>query len=156
MEVPCFEEIGEIQISFSTTFGTMDEENPFLTGAGTISGSVNGDAIAPDLVGAQSGYDPESGDTDTPVVMVIGHLPDETYLFVYAMIDPEEFTGGGVAESDWSDTLIVLVSYDPATEKDEMLGAISQGEVTFTQASEVDGGDVVGQISGKLVYSPFF
>jgi len=151
----CFEEIGSLEVTFDTTFGTLNEVDPFAGGSGTMTGLVGDDAIEPLAVGAVSGIDLESGDEETAVVATVAWMPDETILLAFASLPRERLESGAVVEVDWIDTMVVLMRIYPETEEDELIGVLGGGAIELDQASDEDGAPIVGQLGGPLVSFPF-
>jgi hypothetical protein len=151
----CFEEIGNVEATFATTFGTLETVDPFEGGTGTLTGAVEEVPIEPLAVGAVSGFDPESEDDEAVVVALVAWMADDTALLLFSSLPPDEFADGAVVEVDWNETMVALVKIYPETDEDELIGMLGGGAIEFNQASLQDGAPVTGQLSGPLVYFPF-
>jgi hypothetical protein len=151
----CFEEIGELDATFSTTFGTLNVEDPFTAGTGTMSGLVEDVAIEPLAVGAVAGFDEETPDGEKSVVATVAWMPDETVLLAFVSLPTEQLQDGAVVEVDWIDTMVILMRIWPEEELDQLIGVLGGGAIEFTQASAEDDAPIVGQLSGPLVFFPF-
>jgi hypothetical protein len=154
----CFEEIGELDATFATTFGTLGVDDPFAAGSGTLSGMVEDISIEPLAVGALAGFDEEDPDQETAVVATVGWMPDETALLAFASFPAEQLHDGAVIEVDWIDAMVILMRIFPEAEEDEqdqLIGVLGGGAIELDQASDEDGAPIVGQLSGPLVFFPF-
>ncbi|MBW2276207.1 MAG: CotH kinase family protein [Deltaproteobacteria bacterium] len=151
----CFEEIGELEVTFATTFGTLETADPFSAGSGTMSGLIEDVAIEPLAVGAAAGFDTESEDDEMSVVIVPAWMEDETLLVAFVSLPSALLVGGGVVEVDWTKTMVFLMRIWPEAEEDELVGVLGGGAIEFDQAATIDGATVAGQLSGPLVFFPF-
>jgi len=151
----CFEEIGELEATFATSFGSLETVDPFTAGSGTMSGLIEDVSIEPLAVGAAAGFDAESEDDEMSVVIVPAWMEDETLLVAFVSTPSEFLEDGAVIEVDWTSTMVFLMKIWPEEEQDELIGVLGGGTVELDQASDQDGAPITGQLSGPLVYFPF-
>ena len=81
--IPCSVNTGSVSATFSTTMGTIDKNNPFGTGDGTIHLVQNGMPVDTGNTGAAAGM--ISGYL---TIAVIGFLPTDKMAIVSLQIDP--------------------------------------------------------------------
>jgi hypothetical protein len=151
----CLATLGQMEGTFSTSFGTVGAPNPFLTGTGTLIAELNGapfEVAAP--LGANSGFDPNAAPGSRAVVQLVGQRPDGTLGLVFLSVDPAQFRAGQTLEVDLFSTVAILASFDPATNAFTILGLL-HGAITFDEAGTSDGDAVSGSFAGELVRSPF-
>ena len=150
---PCFVTIGSLDGSVSTTWGTIGAPNPFLTGTGTLAGELEGTTLVVNQVGATSGND-ANADPPRSQIAQISQLGDGTALIVVFQIDPAAFEPGTLP-IDWNTVLGVVYRYVPATGAFELVGLFSEGTLTLSQASMVNGQAITASFSGTVIRSPF-
>lgn len=151
----CFTELGMLDATFDTTFGSIGTQDPFDAGTGTLGVDVPGMPIAPTMVGAASGFDPDNPGSSAAIVQLVGLLPDDKAAVLFAEIQPDLFTPGASFEVDWSNAFVALVEIDLMTDEDRMIGVVAGGLVELEMAETTDGAAVTGTISGPLVDFPF-
>jgi hypothetical protein len=150
----CIDEIGTVDVSFSTTWGTLEQEDPFATGTGTMNVVAHGTPFVPVLTGSKSGLDTNEG---MAVVQVVSWLDDDTALIVHLAIDPDAFAAGTIPV-DWIAVsgYIVQILFPPESEPvGEIIGIVGEGSLTLTAASTTSGATVAGSMSATM-YEPFF
>lgn len=150
---PCFVTIGNLDGTVSTTWGTIGAPNPFLTGTGSLSGELEGSTLVVNQVGATAGND-TNADPPRSQIAQISQLGDGTALIVVFQIDPAAFQPGTLP-IDWNTVLGVVYRYVPATGAFELVGLFSDGTLTLSQASMVDGQPITASFSGNVIRSPF-
>jgi hypothetical protein len=152
-EPPCFVTIGNLDGTVSTTWGTIGAPNPFLTGTGTLAGELEGATLVVNQVGATSGND-TNADPPRSQLAQIAQLGDGTALVVIFQINPARFQPGTLA-IDWNDVLGVVYRYVPVTQSFELVGLFSEGTLTLSQASMINGQPITASFSGTVIRSPF-
>lgn len=139
----CLVDVGPLESTFETTWGTLDDD-PFAGPRATIGS----DLVEP-LVrsGAIAGYDPYYG---VPVLAVVGISNDWGDLY-YLVVYPYVEIRPGVVPLDLASATALLVHYDLTVPYDEgtILGIVF-GELVLDEVGTVDGAPVVGSITGEL------
>ena len=152
-DLPCLISQGQIEGTFSTQFGTLDDANVFATGAATCS-VVEGDTpLALSSLASAAGPDPASN--NVPQVRVLG-LREDGNLEVAIL----NFLGGlgtGVQRFDLVAPAPqgIVGIFNVTTEAFIVTGFIA-GEVDVVQASQQEGGAVTGEFQGEIVLFPGF
>jgi hypothetical protein len=151
--IPCTLSLGQIDGTFSTQFGTLDDANTFATGVATCNVTEGDTPLILSLKASASGLDPASG--NLPQVRILG-LREDGNLEVAVM----NFTEGLTTGSQRFDLLApapqgVVGVFDVNTQQFTITGFIA-GEVNLTQASQQDGGAVTGDFQGEIVSFPAF
>jgi hypothetical protein len=146
--VPCTTSLGQIDGTFSTQFGTLDDANAFATGAATCNVTEGDTPLVLSLKASASGLDPASG--NLPQVRVLG-LREDGNLEVVVMNFPE----GLITKTQRFDLFApapqgVLGVFDVNTQQFTTTGFIA-GEVNLTQASQQEGSAVTGDFQGEIV-----
>jgi hypothetical protein len=147
----CFVANGDVNVSFSTTWNTLDSPDPFNTGTATVDATIDGQTLDILEIGAQAGMevDEESGE-DVAQIVVLAHLSDGNIAAFFVGMAPDAFNTG-TQELGWTEAFGAVIHFDPnGGEEDwEILGTIF-GELTLDEASMVEGGAVSGSFAGEL------
>jgi len=140
----CLINIGTINASFQTTWGTLDT---FNTGSGTMSGTVGGVNTMTSTVLAGAGFDAEG----KPAMQVLGRLPDGRYAVLFLGItDPADFHPG-TFPIDLRNTFAFMTFYDPATDTASGGGLVLPGTLTLNQAATTTSAPVSATFTGTVV-----
>jgi hypothetical protein len=140
----CLVNIGSINVTFSTTWGTLDT---FNTGSGSFSGTVGGTNTMSSMVLAGAGLDAEG----KAAAQVLGHLPDGRYAVLFlGVTDPAMFRPGTYTV-DLRNVFGYMTFYDPATDTAAGGGLVLPGTLTLNQAATTNGAAVSGTFSGTVV-----
>ncbi|OGQ09834.1 MAG: hypothetical protein A2138_19225 [Deltaproteobacteria bacterium RBG_16_71_12] len=148
----CFELIGDVDVTFATTWGTIVNDDIFNTGSGTLAGTVRGNAIVPAQVGSRGGGHPEQ--PGRVVVQVFGAMPDQSIVAAAVELDEAQLAEGTV-ELDGEQAIGYLVRFVPATGANELLGLLLAGTLTLSAASTDEGAAFEGSIVSELYWFPF-
>ncbi len=149
----CLAEVGIVSGTFSTTFDTLANPNPFATGTGVFHLTLTGGApMTATEVGAAAGY--ESGKKGRRQINVLGKFPDGSLRAVVFQIDPEVFAPGKEAPYDWQ-SIFALALDIPAPGKTKLMGLFGDGKLHLDEASTVIGAKVSGSFTGSLLVNPF-
>jgi len=147
----CLDVIGQVDVTFDTTWGTQGAANPFATGTGTWAVRNQGDDLVETAVGATAGDDP---DAPRDLIWTIASLEDGTLAVVFLQIEPSRFHTG-TQEIDWGGLFGGVFLYDPASLQLTFLGPLGQGTVRLDEAGGTSGAPVSGRITADLVAMPF-
>ncbi len=152
---PCLEVIGDGSGTFSTTWGTAGTPNPFLTGSGTLTLTIDGVTVTPTPVGATSGFENMPADPANPraTVNMIAPLGDGTYVVVVFVVEQSRFAPGQPS-LDFN-SLGVIYQYNPTTMAATILGIMIGDGLTLTAASTTNGAPVTGSFAIPITRWPF-
>ena len=156
----CVDQIGQLEASFSTTWGTLDAPNPFWTGQGTLALAMDdGTQYTAVNVGATAGLDKgEDGKDPAPVINVIAWLDDDTALVVGVGVQEGAFSPGA-HDIDWTDVsgwVVHIIFVDGQEEPDfEIVGMVGEGTLQLDEVGMEDGAVISGTIS-SVIYEQFF
>ncbi|MBZ0231801.1 MAG: CotH kinase family protein [Deltaproteobacteria bacterium] len=153
-EPPCFEEIGSLSGSFSTRWGTTGAPDPFATGSGSVSGTVNGTPLSVTGVGSTSGMDPNAMPPKAQVA-VVAALADGTAGIIVFQVEPSLMAANTDLPIDLGNVVGVVYHYTPATNGFVLVGLVGDGTLRIGEYSATDGATVTGSFSGTLIQSPF-
>lgn len=156
---PCFNELGNLSGSFSTTFGTLGAPDPFQTGTGSLSGQYRGRLFDTLLAGSMAGLDPNPDippERRTVLVEIAAFQRDNTALVVLLSIPPWAFGSGVDLDMGFWGAIGILYRYDPGAppgSEVSLLGLLMNGTLHLEQASWESGGAVSGTISSRIFES---
>ena len=144
----CMAELGSIEASFTTTYGSLYSDNPFNEGEGTCSGVYDDEVFEFDDIGGVAGPDGEG----TALFGVITSFEDSSGVLVYAGI-PEELVEANTSyEFDWMGTWGVMLYAPPNTNYAwQVIAYIDNGAVSFGEVTTDWDGLVEGSLYGDLV-----
>lgn len=152
-DLPCLSVTGQLDGTFSTEFGTLDDPNIFATGPGTLNVTEGATPLDLTSVASAAGFDPNT--PGVPQVRLLGVRADGNAEV--AIINFPEGFSTGTARFDLlaPAPLGVVGVFDNATQQFNLTGFIA-GEVEVTRASEQEGSPVEGSFSGEIVLFPGF
>jgi hypothetical protein len=149
----CAKVVGTVSGTFETKWGTVDQMDPFKTGAATIEWKLAADPMKTTSVqgGAAAGQNPfNMGYGRRPGVQLLGAFPDASTALVYLFIDPELFVPGGESNFEWVGAYGILLK-NPGQATTESLGSFIHGKFHLDDAG-VDGSHPVkGSFSADLM-----
>jgi hypothetical protein len=148
----CFAEIGRLEGTFDTRFGTLDD-HPFFSGTATLEGMIRDEAVTVEAIGSRAGTDPE--DPARAQIQIIATLPDGDLRVVGLSVRPGDLRAGTTVAVDWTDRFGFVVRIVPGTDEAWIEGMIGEGTITFEEAGATDEAPVRGHFSGTLIEVPF-
>lgn len=151
---PCFEVIGNLNGSFSTTWGTTGAPDPFMTGSGSVSGTVNGAPLSITRVGGTSGMDPNANPPKAQIA-VVAALADGNVGLIAFQIEPAVLAANTDLAIDLGNVVGVVYHYTPSTGAFILVGLVGDGTLHIGQYSATNGAAVTGTFTGQLIRSPF-
>ncbi|KYF81889.1 hypothetical protein BE11_14745 [Sorangium cellulosum] len=148
----CLTPVATMAGTFSTTWGSLAEMNPFATGTGTFTTTLTaGEPQSSDAMGVASGYEGTlEGGADAAVsgqaqIMVVGSFPDGKVRALVFIVDPEVFAPGKDAPYDWQSA--VAWALDVTQPEPVFIGLSGGGEIHFDEASMEPGAPVSGSFT---------
>lgn len=155
-EAPCLQPIGQLTGTLRTTWGTAGAPNPFATGTGTLTGTLDGAAVVTTQVGATAGLDSNVMPPDPPKALVAQAAlrPDGTAWIVAFQLPPGRVAPGAVP-LDLSTVVGGVYLYRPSPQSFELVGLFASGTLTFEQAATTAGAPVVARFDARVIRSPF-
>ncbi|MEQ9496513.1 MAG: CotH kinase family protein [Deltaproteobacteria bacterium] len=131
----CFEEIGRVEATLTTTWGSHPAQNVFMTGTGVASGEVNGNPIMPDDVGASAGFG--QGPDDAGEAVFLGGLlfGGQALAVTYVVVDPDLVQPGATVPLDGVAARGALLYTPQIGQQLNLVGFFSGGTVTFDRGS---------------------
>ncbi|MCO4747193.1 MAG: CotH kinase family protein [Proteobacteria bacterium] len=145
----CIDPVGEVSATFSTRWGTMDQE-PFNF-PGTLSGSVFGVPMNNHYVGAQAGLNAQ-GNPELVILGVNEALDTASGVVVQLSddLEPGSYPLDIAALSAFAFT-IDLTAQEPAPQDIVLLG----GDLLLGQISYWQNGPISGELDAILIPNPF-
>jgi hypothetical protein len=124
--------------------------DPFDAGSGMIAGTLDGTAIgSPLATGCHAGL---SEDGTTPIVQFLAYMSDDTVLVASMVIpDPGLFTPGVDIPLGLGAVFGYFARYDVATETDEIIGLLIDGNLRFEEAGTGDGDSLRGTFTSRVI-----
>lgn len=149
----CMSTVGKVSGAFSTTYGTLAQMQPFVTGQGSFTTEIPiGTSMVANSVGASAGI--ESGPKGRRRLDVVGKFPDGTTRAMVFLVDPEIFASGKDGPFDWQSVL--ARGYDiPTMGSAKKMGLAADGVLHFDQASSTANAPVSGTFNATLITNPF-
>ncbi len=162
-EAPCLQDKGSVEATFDTTWGTVDIENLFETGTGSMTVTLHDAALngtfSPPIVGAKMGVSDAPDSQGRATLVLAGRFPDTSLVVVWLETDPSlvpTVSPGSPEQAvvlpiDWVATSAQVLYLPPGATQPIPLGLIIPGTLTFTEASQADGEPVRGSLTGSLL-----
>lgn len=141
----CIQDVGDLEASFTTTWGSLTTQDAFTYGTGSTSFTYDGQSYLVSDMGSVVGT--AHGES---VLYVAGWLTDTVAVLVY-MTAPEESFAPGTIELDLDDAVGALFYYDAETMSEFAFLAYVVGEATLQAAGTTSGDPVIGSIEGTLM-----
>ncbi len=143
---PCMVPVGELDVTFDTTWGTLETADPLNTGSGTVDGTWDGGALPPVTGGALAG---EYG--GQALILSLGMASDTdvvegAVLFDLASVQP------GTYYLDAGLRVGYYMTLDTQTQTDFQFAAyVAGGDLVLDEALAVPGSTIRGSFTGDLL-----
>ncbi|MCP4917779.1 MAG: hypothetical protein GY913_12770 [Proteobacteria bacterium] len=142
---PCLGEVGSVEVTFESTWGSYGRENTWAYGSGTFAYNYAGVDYPVTFTSAVLG----EYETGNSVLLVTGQLETGANIAVYAVGTTEDMASVGTKAADW-DTLTAYLLYDADGDyQNWATAAYLGGEVEVSEASEEIGSAYVA--SGEMI-----
>ena len=147
----CIQEVGSIEASFETQWGTLEDENPTTVGSVDIEMIWDDTLIEFDQIGSIVG--PSDAGPDRDVLLLFGQIGTDypAYIFPYVDYVREDAKSGMDIEIDslhtWANVLYTdsSLNYTPI-----QAAMIHSGTIKFEEYDDTDEGNVRGQLSTSI------
>ncbi|XXT14532.1 CotH kinase family protein [Sorangium sp. So ce429] len=156
----CMTTVGTMAGTFSTTWGSLAQMDPFATGTGTFDIAIPvDDPQSAETVGVAVGQDASQPGLELVVngraqLSIIGSFPDGTVRLLVVYVDAEVFTDGGEGPYDWQSAYAFALDY---TESEPVItGIFAGGKIHFDKASMEPGAPVTGSFEATVLGGGFF
>lgn len=152
----CIDIIGELDATFSTTWGTLGADDPFALGSTAAIDLTLGGTLQPSLAtAATAGLDADSG---LPAVqLVLATSATEVYV-AHLTVQAESFAPGATTPLDLTlaSGYLIRIIFQAGTEPAfEVVGIVAEGTIALDQAATTAGAPVSGRVT-SMVYEPLF
>jgi spore coat protein CotH len=148
----CFEPLGTLDLTFSTTWGTIGNDDIFATGTGAFAATINGMPAEVTTVGSKAGWDPDSAEPRA-AIQAAAQLADGSFYIAFIQVVPYAFTPGMI-QHDLFTVFGGLIHWVPGGAF-TLVGMFGEGTLTLDDASLEDGEPVMGQVRTEIVTWPF-
>jgi hypothetical protein len=142
---PCLEVAAVIDGTFSTTYGTLGGADPFASGSGTFTITIDGVPTTLTPIGAQSGRDPNSANE---LVEVFGVRASDGHVFVALFAVPPAWFAPWSWDVGFFGVFGAVYDYNPATDTAVFVGSVF-GTLDLAQAASSNGAPVTGSFHGN-------
>lgn len=149
----CLSSVGKVSGTFSTTWGSQAQNNPFATGTGTFTFTdTQNMSQNSTMTGASAGYNIGFGGDHQ--VTVVGVFPDGKARALALTAVGEVFVSGKDVAYDWQAGM--GLAFDVTVPNmPKQIGLFGDGVLHFDEASSVPGAKVTGSFTAELLVSPF-
>lgn len=145
----CFD-LGTVDATLRTTFGTHPTNNPFTTGTGTYTATVGGQAQVGLQVGAAAGFGNGPDDQGQAVLLQAATLPDGSIPLLYVVMPPELLAPGTVP-IDGVRVRAALLRLPQAGAPLELVGGFLSGVVLVEAGGTTPNAPVQVRVIGQLL-----
>lgn len=146
----CIVPVGELDASFSTTFGTHPTPNAFTTGTSTIGGTLDSRPIPRGPGGAAAGFGQSTDDAGQVVILTVSVLAPNDFALVYLVLPPMSF-GPGSYPIDGTIVRGGLLRAAPGAAELQLLGYFWGGAVELSAGSTTLGDPIVGRVRTPMI-----
>jgi hypothetical protein len=152
----CIDPIGQVTGTFATTWSSLEVDDPFTNGSGTLDLEIAGQPVSFTAVGTSSGPDEESG--DPAVRFVAAASATEIWVAQVTVAEPDAFAAATSVPVDWSSALGVVIKFDLGNAEPtfEVAGILGDGVIEFNAAGTDPGAAVEGRLLTSTVYEAIF
>ncbi len=150
---PCQTTEGSVSGTFSTTWGSTNQMNPFATGQGTMDfvAPLGAMPTAAAMVGSAAGLTTEGKMGVGPWVQLVAAFPDGKLRTLVLFVDTEVYKTGVDIPFDWQQGFgYFLDIVNPQTNDLAPLGGLIHGKIRFDAAGTKDGEPVSGTFTGEF------
>lgn len=144
---PCFNIVGPVSGTFTTTWGTLGALDPFAAGSGTIVATVSGTTLSHLAIGATAGpgLAPPGATAN-----IVGVRSDGSVDLIVLVVDTALYAPGAAIPLDWGSGFGALWNSNPSTGAATLVGYIFNGVVQFNEAGTAAGAPVSGSFQGEV------
>jgi hypothetical protein len=151
----CMTTMGTMTGTFSTTWGSLAQMDPFATGTGTFDMAIPADMPQSSVaVGVASGEEPAMPGFEFIMngraqISIIGSFPDGNVRALVFYVDHEVFADGKDAPYDWQS--VFAIAMDVTKPEPVFMGFFGDGKIHFDKASIDPGAPVSGTFSATVL-----
>jgi len=150
-EPPCFVEQGTLDVTFSTTWGTLPQENLFATGTSTITLTVGGAPWGVPSGGAKSGSE-KPGEAQLVIAGPLDPATSPGGVFAAVVVVPMDyFTTGAELGLNFATGFGQAVRFYEGATEPEYIGMLFGGTLTLTSAGTQPGAPVTGRLVSPII-----
>jgi hypothetical protein len=151
----CLGDIGSLDATFSTTWGSNELADPFTQGSTDVTLVINSVTTTYQSQTATAGLDEEGRATIT----FLGYLDANTLRGIIVTFDPALWVAGATLNLDGSEAEGTILDLDLTAMPQPtitIVALLGGGTITFEQGSAVADAPVSGTITDGVVYESFF
>lgn len=148
----CFDTIGAVSGTFSTTWGTRGGDAMAL-GDGALDATIRGTPKTFRAIGSTAGFTPDTDDARTEIAVVADDGTNDLTILVLDVATPH-VVRGLTTTIDWVSAQGTLYSVNKRTGDAVSIGWVGDGSISFTEASGEPGASIQGTFSAELIEIP--
>jgi spore coat protein CotH len=148
----CLLPIGHLSGTYATTWGTAGAD-PWTSGTGTLTATVNGNPLTFTQYGATAGYD--QNDPAQASIVLFAAEPAGTIIVVLLSFRADRVAPAQSLHVDWSPTNGALYRYNPADGSFTNIGSFGIGDILVDDGATTAASVVDGSFEADLVLPPW-
>ncbi|WP_437774911.1 CotH kinase family protein [Sorangium sp. So ce1097] len=160
LDTACMTAAGTMKGTFSTTWGSLAQMDPFAAGTGTFDVAIpEDDPQSAEAMGAAAGHAASEPGLEFAMngraqIMIVGTFPDGRVRALMFYVDPEVFADGSEAPYDWQS--VFALALDLTEPEPVFTGFFGGGKIRFDEASMEPGAPVTGSFEATVLGGGFF
>ena len=152
---PCWRIRGSLNASFSTTWGSINQPDPWGAGTGTLDAVLDELPIPTSFVSSTAGIDPNPEGQHQPTIQILASVPHESGdLLIAAVVninDPEAIAPGGSVPLNMGEGFgIIFRQFWQEDSVQTEIFLLMDGTLTFEEAAMTDGAPITGTIEANI------
>ncbi|WP_438014214.1 CotH kinase family protein [Sorangium sp. So ce315] len=159
-DTACMTTVGTVKGTFSTTWGSLAQMDPFAAGTGMFDVAIpEDDPQSAEAVGVAAGNETSEPGlafvmNGSAQIMIVGTFPDGKVRALVFYVDPEIFADGGEGLFDWQS--VFALALDVTEPEPVFTGFFGGGKIRFDEASMEPGAPVTGSFEATVLGGGFF
>jgi hypothetical protein len=151
---PCLRVRGNLNATFSTTWGSINSPDPWGSGTGTFNAVLDDLPIPISFVSSIAGIDPNPEGQHKPLVQVLASVPHQSGELLIAAIvainDPGKVAPGASVPLNLIENVGYIYRQDPLNPDAFEVFTLMDGSLKFEEAAMTNGAPITGSIESKI------
>ena len=152
----CWAPYGEVDVTFTTSWGSHGLLGPFDAGTGEVTAWIDQTGDVPmTLVGATAGVETQGEGAGSAVIAIAAMRTDQVIEFLWLTLDsPTKVVTGSEVELDFEEVAgYRFLLFPPYDTEAVVVGWLLGGTLTFDDATPIPGATISGRLTSEL-YAP--
>ena len=149
----CFDTIGTVSGTFTTTWGTIGAPDAMAAGDGALDATIRGTAKTFTQIGSTAGFTPDTDSKRAQIAVVADDGTNDLTVLVLDVATPR-VVPGLTTVIDWVSAQGVLYSVNKRSGEWTSIGWVGDGSIMFGAASGDPGAPITGTFSAELIEIP--